>query len=96
MGRATVMAVVATKKTRRKYVCTKVFSDVKGNKARRQSLLPIESLDFEVIWRLRLRRGGTFFTSRLVRAVHICTYYSVVVLFVVTWLALAQEHIAIK
>ena len=42
--------------------------DGNGNKARRQSLLPIESLDFEVIWRLRLRRRGgvgTFFSSRL-------------------------------
>jgi hypothetical protein len=42
--------------------------DGNGNKARRQSLLPIESSDFEVIWRLRLRRRGgvgTFFSSRL-------------------------------
>ena len=42
--------------------------DGNGKKARRQSLLPIESSDFEVIWRLRQRRdggGGTFFSSRL-------------------------------
>jgi hypothetical protein len=67
MGRATVIAVV--KKTRRKYVCMyqSFDGDGNGNKARRQSLLPIESSDFEVIWRLRLRRGGvgTFFSSRL-------------------------------
>ena len=42
--------------------------DGNGNKARRQSLLPIESSNFEVIRRLRQRRrdgGGTFFSSRL-------------------------------
>ena len=70
MGRATVIASCCCyKKDKEEVSMYQTFDDGdgNGNKARRQSLLPIESSNFEVIWRLRQRRdgGGTFFSNRL-------------------------------